>query len=221
MPVGAHTRRSRGAGVRYVLFSFMSHCGKESVVGTTMTRTTNRYEGPTRGLLTAVEDHSMMTWGLDSTTFFCFGKPIESLPSIQVGTFLPYGLSLSQVCMATSDTGELKSHEMLYLCMHVCMQHGQRTEKELKSQLAIRYLGIEHKNPEMGGGGGKPTLFEGCLVVQYSTVLFKERKKLRSSTTTTTDSIVNPSTLNSPLSHTQKKDRNLLLRQALSAHFQL
>lgn len=84
----------------------------------------------------------MMTWGLNSTTFFAsFGKPIESLLSIQVGkvgTFLPYGLSLSQVCMATSDTGELKSHEMLYLCMHACMQHGQRTEKELKSQLAIR-----------------------------------------------------------------------------------
>lgn len=85
----------------------------------------------------------IMTWGLDYTTFFAsFGKPIESLLSIQVGkvgTFLPYGLSLSQVCMATSDTGELKSHEMLlYLCMHACMQHGQRTEKELKSQLAIR-----------------------------------------------------------------------------------
>lgn len=107
-----------------------------------MTRTTNRYEGPTRGLL-CVEDHSFIhdDLGAGFHDLFCFGKPIESLPSIQVGkvgTFLPYGLSLSQVCMATSDTGELKSHEMLYLCMHACMQHGQRTEKELKSQLAIR-----------------------------------------------------------------------------------
>lgn len=84
--------------------------------------------------------------------------------------------------MATSDTGELKSHEMLYLCMHACMQHGQRTEKELKSQLAGDKIGIEHKNPEMGAVGtvgGKPSLFEGCLaVVLYSTVLYKERKEI-------------------------------------------
>lgn len=45
-------------------------------------------------------------------------------------------------------------------------------------------IGIEHKNPEMGavgaigGWGGKPSLFEGCLVVQYSTVLYKERKEI-------------------------------------------
>lgn len=57
--------------------------------------------------------------------------------------------------------------------MHACMQHGQRTEKELKSQLVIRYLGIEHKNPEMGvvgavGGGGQTLpvrrLFGSCTV---------------------------------------------------------
>lgn len=98
-----------------------------------------------------------------------------------------------------------------YACMHAYMQHGQRTEKELKSQLPGDKIGIEHKNPKMGvvgavgsgGGGGKPSLFEGCLaVVLYCTVLYKE-KKLRSSTTT--DCIVNPSTLNIPHSTFTKK----------------
>lgn len=51
--------------------------------------------------------------------------------------------------------------------------------------------------------GGKPSLFEGCLAVVLSCI--KKEKKLRSSTTTTTDSIVDPSTLNIPHFHTQKK----------------
>lgn len=96
---------------------------------------------------------------------------------------------------------------MLYLCMHACMQHGQRTEKELKSQLAITYLVSNTKILRwvLWVVGGKASLFEGCLaVVQYSTVLYK-KKKLRSSTTT--DSIVNPSTLNIPHStFTQKEE---------------
>lgn len=64
-----------------------------------------------------------------------------------------------------------------YACMHACMQHGQRTEKEFKSQLPGDKIGIEYKNPEMGvvgavGGGGQtiPVRRLFSCTVLYSTV---------------------------------------------------
>lgn len=64
-----------------------------------MTTATNRYEGPTRGLLTVCGGSFIHDdLGAEFHDLFSFGKPIESLLSIQVGkvgTFSPYGLSLS------------------------------------------------------------------------------------------------------------------------------
>lgn len=124
--------------------------------------------------------------------------------------------------MATSDTGELKSHEMLYLCMHATWS----ADRKRTQVSACDKIGIEHKNPEIGGRGvlwvGRQTIpVRRLLVVQYSTVLYKERKEI--------EVVYNYNyRLHSKSIHPEfptfthkKKDRNLLLRQALSAHFQL
>lgn len=63
-------------------------------------------------------------------------------------------------------------------CTYACMQHGQRTEKELKSQLPGDKIGIGHKNPEVGvvgavGWVGRQTIPVRRLFsckVQYCTV---------------------------------------------------